>query len=580
MDNAPHPEFPPNARWLCPHAQACPGCPLIHLGYDEQLANKTAQVRNAIAPYPELSTLDVLGTRAAPRVLGYRTRAKLVASGAELGLFKRGTHEVVDIPECLVLEPRVLAVVAALRARLRPDVALQGVDVALVGEQLLVTLIASEMAEREALLSLARELQQAIPQVKGVAFVRRADEAVQLLSTGHEQLVGVSELRTQEPNAPHHYVALGAFMQAHAETSAAIYDQLAARVLQDARNAPRVLELYAGSGALSLALAQRGAELVAVESYEPACERLTRAAREQNLNVRVRNGDAGRELTALAAQGESFDVVLVNPPRRGLDPRVRAAIAKLGAKQVGYVSCKPATLARDLAHLARLGLQCAELQPFDMMPLTDQVETLAWLTRGTASTANPLFETDELLVVDKAGYEAVQGTGSLVERVAMRAGCDALIPLSSALPESSGVVLFAKHKLVAEPAFSIVFIALARGVVRTRGQLRAGAARARYTRIAVVGGHSLVRVEAARDEHVLQTFRVIGHPIIGDTRADRATAKHFAMRHGLDRTFLHAVEVGLDHEHRVRSPLAPDLAAVLASLAPTEEQASELAQSL
>ena len=126
---------------------------------------------------------------------------------------------------------------------------------------------------------------------------------------------------------------------------------------------PRVLELYAGSGALSLALAEAGATVLAVESFAPACERLSRAAREQRLSLEVQQGDAGVVAQALSQQGQRFDVVVVNPPRRGLDVQVREAVAHLGPQRMAYVSCNPATLARDLAHLARRASRPGSLRP-------------------------------------------------------------------------------------------------------------------------------------------------------------------------------------------------------------------------
>lgn len=566
-----------DALSACVHAAECPGCPLIHLGYRDQLIHKAQHVERAFVPYRELRTLEVNGTFAAPRIAGYRTRAKLVAGDGALGLFKRGTHEVVNIPRCLVLDPLVGAAADALRARLRPDVALHGADIAKVGSALLVTLIADESTTEASLRALAKELEGGVPAIAGIAFTRRRDDAVQLLAGDHVQLSGLSELRDRVADGPHHYVALGAFMQAHADTSAAIYEQLSTRVLEGATSRPRVLELYAGSGALSLALAQRGAELVAVESYQPACDRLARAAREQQLRVEVRCGDASRELRVLAQEGAAFDVALVNPPRRGLDPRVRQDLAQLGAQQVGYVSCKPSTLARDLAHLARLGFHAELARPFDMMPLTEQVETLVWLRRAEPLAPHVVHADGARLIVDKAAHEQLEE--SSLARLAATYGAPKLKPITSLHAESSGLVALSVNGDASTLEVTTRFVALVRGVVRPRGQLRVGAARVRYARLGVVGGHSLVRAESASDAHVKQAFRVIGHPVVGDARSDRATAKHFAMRHDLDRTFLHASALSIANAGTTfEAKLAPDLLAVLDSLG--EGPGSALAQAL
>jgi 23S rRNA (uracil1939-C5)-methyltransferase len=564
MDHAVPSKFPAppqTGQTACPHAPACPGCPLIELDYPAQLDHKQAELRAQLGAYPELAGLVPGAIRPAARVYDYRTRAKLVAARGALGLFARGTHRVVDTPHCRVLDPLVAQGVAAVRGLLG-DVALDGLDVVRAGDALLVTLIAPVDAPEPALHALAGALRRALPAVAGVAVARRAAGAVQLLGGATGVLSGVGELaQRSSAEAPYSYLAFGAFTQAHAETSSAIQAQIL-RQLAAARalSGLRVLELFAGSGALALALAARGAEVTAVESFAPACERLERAAREQALSVRVLPGDARAQTRALAAAGRRFDAVVVNPPRRGLEPALRAALAELGAEQVAYVSCRPSSLARDLAHLARLGYTCRGADGFDMMPQTDQLETLAWLTPAQAPPPRLLHADAQLLALDKAPHETLE---ALTARLRCLPGCERVRAVSALAATSSGLVLFAPGDAApaAEPAcaWTFRFIALAKGVVRRGGALR-GAAAARYRRLEVIAGHSLVRVESASDEQVLRAFRRLGHPIVGDPH-DVATAKHFLLRHGLDRPFLHASDA-----RELHVALAPDLNSVLASL--------------
>jgi 23S rRNA (uracil1939-C5)-methyltransferase len=589
MDHAAPSEFPAPAPTFCPHAPECPGCPLIELAYPAQLAQKQLLVRAQFAAYPELAGIMPAATPPATRLQGYRTRAKLVAGSGALGLFARGTHRVVDIPHCRVLDPLVAEVVAALRGLLAAGPALDGVDVARVGDALLVTLIAPPATAENGLrgtadalqradalqladaLPLADALREAVPAVAGVALSRREPGAVQLLGAGHALLRGVSELREQ-PNAeqPYAYVALGAFMQAHADTAQAIHARVLEHLAAPSLRGLRVLELFAGSGALSLLLAAGGAQVTAVESFAPACERLQRAAREQSLAVRVVVADAAAHTRALLDAKQCFDVVLVNPPRRGLEPALRTRLAALAAPQLGYISCRPSSLTRDLAHFARLGYVCSSAAPFDMMPLTDQVETLAWLVRGEAPAPSLIHEDAQLLALHKAAHESVEALRARLRRLP---GCEQACALSALATTSSGLVLFGRTQAeaasVGEPPWETLwsFVALVKGVVRERGSLP-GASTARYRRLAVVAGHSLVRVESPSDAHVLLAFRRLGHPLVGDPR-ERATAKHFALRHGLDRPFLHASSALRRLAERslaLRAGLAPDLAGVLDSM--------------
>src|ERR1700754_2782924 len=115
------PGLPETSAFACVHSARCGGCAYMGVPAAEQLAHKRARVGDARAPYPTLRALPVLDTRPAEPMLEYRTRAKLVVSPAgEVGLYARGSHDVVDIPECRVLHPVLRALVARVRRSLAP----------------------------------------------------------------------------------------------------------------------------------------------------------------------------------------------------------------------------------------------------------------------------------------------------------------------------------------------------------------------------------------------------------------------------------------------------------------------------
>jgi 23S rRNA (uracil1939-C5)-methyltransferase len=545
---------------------------LLDLAYADQLTYKTELVRAALLGYPELAGLELASCQAAPHALAYRMRAKWVVAERAIGLYARASHRVVDVPQCLVVDPRIAAAAAVLRTQLMLPGQLEGVDIACVGEQLLITLIASASADEAALKALSLRLGAALPALAGIAFARRSADAVQLLAAGHQLLGGSAELRHQpEPGGPFHYVAFGAFLQAHPETARAIYAELlrgSASVAPRA-GAPRVLELFAGSGTLALSLAAQGFAVTAVESYAPACERLARAAREQGLAVEIEQGDAEARAQRLVAAGRSFDVVLVNPPRRGLGPKLRAAIAALGPLRVGYVSCQPSSLARDLAHFARLGLRASALTPFDMIPQTEQVESVVWLIPGPQPAAEVVATGEGWIAAIKEPHEATEENNTAAGLKARLDGaCTSYRARHPLAPDSSGVVVLEQAPGRAPALEQRSFVALVKGVTRARGNVQG----LRYVRERVIAGHSLLRIAAAPaddDASLRQALRRIGHPVLGDARADRASAKYFWLRHGLDRPFLHAASLTFAPAAGVpplEAPLPADLRAVLRSV--------------
>jgi 23S rRNA (uracil1939-C5)-methyltransferase len=598
----------------CPHADLCPGCPLIGLPLPAQLQAKAARVLRAFAPYASLRGVAPEAVRAASPVSGYRTRAKLVvAPGPRLGLFARGAgHEVLDLPGCRVLAPVLAGAAAALRALLAEPGAgpalraegdgagrLRAVDLRELRDGdaagVLVTLVLRAPAPPPAELAAAAErLAKTLPTLHGVAVSLHDGRSPQLLGSAPRPVHGAPLHRDRlEPGAPYVLVPPGAFAQAHRAQAAALQAELV-RALGGLRDR-RVLEVHSGSGALALALARAGARVLAVESFAPAAAAAERAAREQGLaGVEVRAGAAESWLPRLRKEGARFAIGVANPPRRGIPPDVREALAELCTDALAYVSCEPETLARDLAHLAGLGWGCARLATFDLMPQTEEVECVAWLRRAPPPPPAVLYEDALLLAVEKPpflpGAPQAGSPGSLLERVRALAGAERAVALDRPDAEASGVCLFARRPedapaleaALADARSRRVHLALVRGVARARGRIarpgheagRTREAGIRYRRLAVAGGHALLAVAAAgpRVPPIRRLLAAVGEPVLGDERHGHpASNRHLFERHFLDRPFLHCASVELRQPQtgrwlRVEAPLAPDLAAVLARL--------------
>jgi 23S rRNA (uracil1939-C5)-methyltransferase len=441
--------------------------------------------------------------------------------------------------------------------------------------------------------------------VRGVALRVQSGNAVQLLEGMPEPIAGQAVLRDSlRPNGPFHYVTFGSFVQAHRGQAA----ELAQHVIQQLERSlgplagQRVLELFAGSGALGLELIVQGAAVTLVERYAPALEHAQRAQREQGLhNLAAISGEAEQVVRELASKGELFDAVIVNPPRRGLRPGLRALLAQLAPRAIAYISCDPTSLARDLADFERRGWAPAQVQPFDMIPLSDGVECALVLTPRSATAIPVLYSDDKLLVVDKPPHLPTTPdsahASSLLDRLRDEHGLADLAAVHRLDVGTSGVCLFAKQRsYVAELAARLAagdkhYLALVRGAVRAKGIIRAALreqgrtreATSRYSRVSRVGSHTLVRVrpEQGRTHQVRKHMAAIAHPVLGDERyGDEPSNRYFEHRHGLDRTFLHAARIVLPlsaSEARaegaadapgleLEAPLAPDLAAVLAGL--------------
>lgn len=327
----------------CVHAQACGGCPWM--GLDEQVQAETrrqvvVEVMQRLAGIPaEL----VLPTRRSPLELGYRSRLRLRAEGFRIGFRAAGSHTLVDIPTCVVAKPALNRLLAEVRAWLQPQLPLEqplqlelqqdaegGLEVGLLGEVLeqLRPFVAS-------------------PGVKVVARPR-------VLEGG--ELV----LR---------------FAQAQVEQNQALVQAALQALAVQAEH--RVLDLFCGSGNFSLPLLGRVKELVGVELAGPAVQE---ARRQAGKRATFLEGDCAEVVRGLIRQGQTFERVLLDPPRAGAR-EVCGVLPQLRPSRVVYVSCDPATLARDLKLLLQAGYELCSVEPFDMMPQTAHVECLAVLTR-------------------------------------------------------------------------------------------------------------------------------------------------------------------------------------------------------
>ncbi len=627
-------ERPPEVRIACEHADRCGGCPLIDLSYAEQLTAKSGRVAQSLTRYPSLELAHTEPVIPADPIVGYRTRAKLiVGSGGRLGLFaKGGGHDVVDIPHCRVLAEPVARAVALLRERvvrdereggaLAPSDAsgggcLRAVDVREAADgdtvRVLVTLVVQRdrVASIELLQRAARELMAEAPQVAGVACNFHDGEAPQVLGGETVPLAGVTSVGDRI-GASLQFATFGSFVQAHRGQTAHVHAILAKilglptvedrgalqsqggeakSVARGGPASPRVLDLYGGSGAIALGLAARGAHVSLVESFAPSAAQARAAAAAGGLPVVVECADVATALQELAQRGERFDAVVVNPPRRGMSPTAREWLARLAPPTVVYVSCDPETLARDLDHLDRLGHAATSLHPLDMIPLTEEIETIAVLRRSAVPSPRVLFEDRDILVVDKGPHEptAPQGeyAGSLLARVRAISGAETAVPVQRLDVGASGLVVFVRHveslakweRVFASESTRTICVAAARGVTPSKGAisraLRQGgqvsAARTRYRRLAIAGGHSVLRVipEQGTAHQIRRHFAAIDHPVLGDDRyGDAMTNRFFLERHGLDRPFLHAVRLEFEHpdtgaRHIVEAPLPGDLRGVL-----------------
>ena len=381
----------------CGLGRVCDGCGLMQMRYPAQLAWKKSLVTRELRKFPSLGEVKVHDTIASPKELNYRNTAKLVVSGKfsdpVIGIYRRNTHDVMEIAECSLHHPLINKVVKAAKAGIRKGkvqiynpksemglLRYLVVRVAEPSEKVMVVLVTTELGYNE-MHHLAKYIQEAVPEVAvvtqninnsaGNVIFGQKDRAITKLQTLRAYVGDKSFILS-----PH------SFFQVNTGAAQIIYEKV--RELAALKGSERVIDVYCGIGGISLFLAKKAKEVVGIEFVEAAVADATaNAIQNRAANCRFEAGDAVHLIDEIGEDGGA-DLIVRNPPRKGCDEKVLQSVAAIKPPRIVYVSCSPETLSRDLDILSRLGYRTLEVTPVDMFPQTIHVEDVALLERVEA----------------------------------------------------------------------------------------------------------------------------------------------------------------------------------------------------
>lgn len=382
-ESAPSPNRVPPA---CRAHGSCGGCGWQHADTRLQLEEKRRLVIDALAGVVGAERIEP--TVAAPAATGYRGRGNYVVSldngRVRLGAFAPGSHRFVGTVGCAVVDPAIDGLAHALESAIPPELVAAGrtapglrfvsMRVGIDGK-LLAGLVASSATAAALLSQLADSLMRR-SDVAGVIWVQNdlgSDvvlHGAQLVLSGVAKVVEiVAGVRVE--------VGLGDFTQVNRSQAERLYAGVADLAVVDGNT--RAADLYCGVGGFAFAMAARGAAVVGIERNPHAIAAATTAAAATAFADRVRF--VSDDAAAVAECGEPLNVVVVDPPRKGLEEAALGALLGLDAARVVYVSCNPRSLARDLVVLIDAGYTVHRVIPWDLMPGTAQVEAVALLAR-------------------------------------------------------------------------------------------------------------------------------------------------------------------------------------------------------
>ena len=388
LEKSPH-----RVQRECPISSSCGGCDFWHMDYEEETRLKADRVRQALNRIGG-ENLEELPILSAPTCQGYRNKAQYPVSAKKnrvfAGFFRAGTHEIVENKKCLILpeeteEVKAIVIdyvnrhnISAYNEQTRKGL-LRHIYVrkGWVSGQILVCLVVNGKK-----LPHAEDLIQKLQAVSGFATLVLSvntksgnavlgDEFITLYGPGYieDTLCGLSFRLSPR-----------SFYQVNHHQAQRLYEAAIAQA--EITKEDLVLDLYCGVGTITLAMAKAAGKVIGVEVVEAAVQDAKDNATRNGMdNAEFFCGDAVKAALELEAKGIKPDVIVVDPPRKGLNADTIEALHRMSPRRIVYVSCDPATLARDVALLKERGYRLKNAMAADLFPSCAHVESIVCLIK-------------------------------------------------------------------------------------------------------------------------------------------------------------------------------------------------------
>ena len=374
----------------CPVYEKCGGCVLGHMSYSLELRIKQEQVHNALtrlSGLEEVPMRPIIGMDVPER---YRNKGAfpygMTDQGPAFGFYAPRSHRLVPVADCLIEQEDVCHAVQVVKTwadtnHIEPYDEMTGkgclrhavVRVTTSGELMTVIVTRGELPRK-------KELVAALSFADSIYWNRNDRNTNVIFGDRFTLLHGKPTLRETLCGLDFE-VSPRSFLQVNPLQTEKLYG--AALDLLDPKAGETVADVYCGIGTISLLLAKRAGQVVGIEVVPEAVENARENADRNGItNAAFLCAPAEEALPKLVVEGQAIDCLTVDPPRKGCDPQVIDAILASGAQRMVYISCNPATLARDVKRLTAGGFTVQTVQPVDMFPRCGHVETVVLMSRG------------------------------------------------------------------------------------------------------------------------------------------------------------------------------------------------------
>lgn len=396
-----------NNQDACPYAKKCGGCDYQGMPYEKQLKEKQDYVRKNIGDYCKVlpiigmdnpyhyrnkvhAVFDIVKGGKKGTNKGTKSRNSGAAAGTIIsGVYKAGTHDVVNIDECRIEDAKADAIIRDIRGLLRSfkiktydeDSGYGLLRHVLIrrgfhsGEIMVVLVLGSPILPSKN--NFVKALRQLHPEITTVVINVNDKKTSMVLGDKETTIYGKGYIEDTLCDCVFR-ISPKSFYQVNPVQTEVLYSK--AVEYAGLTGKETVVDAYCGIGTIGIIAASKAKEVISVELNKDAVrDAVTNAKRNEVKNIQFYHADAGEFMVEMASQRAKADVVFMDPPRAGSDEAFLSSVVKLLPKKIVYVSCNPETLARDLKYLTRHGYRAVECQPVDMFPWTKHVESVVVL---------------------------------------------------------------------------------------------------------------------------------------------------------------------------------------------------------
>ena len=417
---------PHRVKPSCPVYADCGGCQLQHLSYEGQLAEKQRQVKDAVEHIGKLKDIPVLPTLGSERPWNYRNKMQLPVGGEKktvhIGCFAEKSHCIIDIDACPIQKDGNNQIIPVVRQWMK-DYKIPAYD-----EDRRTGIVRHIMGRTgvhsgEIMVCIVTAV-PVVPHMKDLVHMLRKEvpgltSVMQNINTRHTNVILGNKTKviygsptiSDSIGDLNFRISAQSFFQVNSEQAQKLYET--ALSYANLTGQETVVDVYCGTGTITLFLAKQARYVYGIEIVEPAVRDAVKNAKDNGIrNAHFTCGDAAYKLPELLQSGIKPDVIVIDPPRAGCEEKVLNVITSVKPKRVVYVSCNPATLARDLAYMKTRGYKTEKIRPVDMFPQTHHVECVALLSKLDSkrhiSVELPIEELDLTSAESKATYKQIQ----------------------------------------------------------------------------------------------------------------------------------------------------------------------------